>query len=118
MTNDNWSKKASAEWQHAEIAAFRSVETRKSMVRGTNSGITCLILPTGEIVDPMEPFTMGYHIYDVPVYKSENNPNTFYVEHIDLFVHIFIWISVASLVFFVVKKGYEVYWVVKEKKNK
>ncbi len=118
MTNDNWSKKASAEWQHAEIAAFRSVETRKSMVRGTNSGITCLILPTGEIVDPMEPFTMGYHIYDVPVYKSENNANTFYVEHIDLFVHIFIWISVASLVFFVVKKGYEVYWVVKEKKNK
>lgn len=118
MTNDNWSKKASAEWQHAEIAAFRSVETRKSMVRGTNSGITCLILPTGEIVDPMEPFTMGYHIYDVPIYKSENNPNTFYVEHIDLFVHIFIWISVASLVFFVVKKGYEVYLTVKEKKNR
>ena len=42
MTNDNWSKKPSAEWQHAEIAAFRSVETRKAMVRGTNSGITCL----------------------------------------------------------------------------
>ena len=53
MTNDNWSKKASAEWQHAEIAAFRSVETRKSMIRGTNSGITCLVVPTGEIQDPM-----------------------------------------------------------------
>ena len=116
MTNDNWSKTVSAEWQHAQIAAFRCVETRKSMVRGTNSGITCLITPTGEIKDPMEPFTMGYHIYDVPIYTHENNANTFYVEHIDLFVHIFIGLSIASLVFFVFKKGYMGYKIVKKKK--
>ncbi len=113
MTNDNWSKKASAEWQHACIAAFRSVETRKSMVRGTNSGITCLIVPTGEIKDPMEPFTMGYHVYEVPVYSQENYRNTFYVNHIDLFAHIFIWISRVSLLYFVVK---EVALIVKKKK--
>ncbi len=113
MTNDNWSKKASAEWQHACIAAFRSVETRKSMVRGTNSGITCLIVPTGEIKDPMEPFTMGYHVYEVPVYSQENYKNTFYVNHIDLLAHIFIWISRVSLLYFVVK---EVTLIVKKKK--
>ncbi len=113
MTNDNWSKKASAEWQHACIAAFRSVETRKSMVRGTNSGITCLIVPTGEIKDPMEPFTMGYHVYEVPVYSQENYRNTFYVNHIDLFAHIFIWISRVALLYFVVK---EVALIVKKKK--
>ncbi len=104
MTNDNWSKTESAEWQHACIAAFRSVETRKSMVRGTNSGITCLILPTGEITDPMEPFTMGWHIYDVPVYSQANNENTFYVNHIDLFAYIFIYISIASVAYFVIKE--------------
>ncbi len=97
MTNDNWSKAASAEWQHAEIAAFRCVETRKSMVRGTNSGITCLIVPTGEIQDPMEPFTMGYHTYDVPVYSHENYPDTFYVRHPDLFARIFIVISIIAV---------------------
>ena len=60
MTNDNWSKKASAEWQHAEIAAFRSVETRKSMIRGTNSGITCLVVPTGIVLSTQ---TSVYHYF-------------------------------------------------------
>ena len=104
MTNDNWSKKESAEWQHAEIAAFRCVETRKSMVRGTNSGITCLIVPTGEIEDPMEPFTMGWHVYEVPIYSQENYENTFYVNHIDLFAHIAVAVSIASVALFIVKE--------------
>lgn len=113
MTNDNWSKKDSAEWQHACIAAFRSVETRKSMVRGTNSGITCLILPTGEIVDPMQPFTMGYHIYDVPVFNHENNNNTFYTNHIDLFVFVFIVISTIALLYWALIK---IYGLIKKRK--
>ena len=115
MTNDNWSKKASAEWQHAEIAAFRCVETRKSMVRGTNSGITCLIVPTGEIQDPMEPFTMGYHVYEVPIFSQENYENTFYVNHIDLFAYIFIWISIVSIAYFAVRNV--VLIIKKRKKN-
>ncbi len=114
MTNDNWSKTVSAEWQHAEIAAFRCVETRKSMVRGTNSGITCMIVPTGEIQDPMEPFTMGYHIYDVPVYSSESYSNTFYVDHIDLFAKIFIGISIATVALSAAKG---VVYVIKKKKR-
>ena len=98
MTNDNWSKKTSAEMQHAAIATYRSIETRKATVRGTNSGITCLITPTGKIIDPMEPFTMGYHLYEVPVYSSSDDGNTFYVEHIDLFAHIAKWVSLIGLV--------------------
>ena len=38
MTNDNWSGSVAAEKQHAYMAIFLSVETRKSMIRGTNSG--------------------------------------------------------------------------------
>ena len=117
MTNDNWSKKASAEWQHAEIAAFRSVETRKSMIRGTNSGITCLVVPTGEIQDPMEPFAMGTHTYTVPVYSQEDYPNTFYVNHIDLFAKIAIYISEAVLAYWLVKKLYFLYLNIKKKKE-
>mgnify|MGYP000181171856 FL=1 len=73
MTNDNWSKKVSAELQHAAIGTYRSIETRKATIRGTNSGITCLITPTGKMEDIMEPFTMGSHLYEVPVYQSEKN---------------------------------------------
>lgn len=117
MTNDNWSKKESAEWQHAEIAAFRCVETRKSMVRGTNSGISCLIVPTGEILDPMKPFAMGTRTYEVPVYTHESNENTFYVEHIDLFAKLSIWTSEAVLLYWLLKKLYGLYVAIKAKRK-
>lgn len=117
MTNDNWSKKPSAEWQHAEIAAFRSVETRKAMVRGTNSGITCLIVPTGEIQDPMKPFSMGTHTYEVPVYSQSDYGNTFYVEHIDLFAKIAIGVSIAALAYWLIRKLYFLYLYLSKRKE-
>ena len=117
MTNDNWSKKPSAEWQHAEIAAFRSVETRKAMVRGTNSGITCLIVPTGEIQDPMKPFSMGTHTYEVPVYSQNDYGNTFYVEHIDLFAKIAIGVSIAALAYWLIRKLYFLYLYLSKRKG-
>ena len=117
MTNDNWSKKPSAEWQHAEIAAFRSVETRKAMVRGTNSGITCLIVPTGEIQDPMKPFSMGTHTYEVPVYSHSDYGNTFYVEHIDLFAKIAIGVSIAALAYWLIRKLYFLYLYLSKRKG-
>ena len=117
MTNDNWSKKPSAEWQHAEIAAFRSVETRKAMVRGTNSGITCLIVPTGEIQDPMKPFSMGTHTYEVPVYSQSDYGNTFYVEHIDLFAKIAIGVSIVALAYWLIRKLYFLYLYLSKRKG-
>ena len=117
MTNDNWSKKPSAEWQHAEIAAFRSVETRKAMVRGANSGITCLIVPTGKIQDPMKPFSMGTHTYEVPVYSQSDYGNTFYVEHIDLFAKIAIGVSIAALAYWLIRKLYFLYLYLSKRKG-
>ena len=98
MTNDRWSGSADAAFQHATIAVFRSVETRKTMVRSTNSGQTCMILPTGELIDPVEQFKMTYHIYDVPVYESATYGHTFYVEHTDILAYSSIAASAAALV--------------------
>lgn len=117
MTNDNWSKADSAEWQHAKIASFRSIETRKATVRGTNSGVTCLILPTGEIVDPMPTFTMGTHTYDVPVYSHESNKDTFYVRHIDLFAKISLGITILALLLFLSTRVTLIIKKVKEKRK-
>ena len=97
MSNDNWSKRVSAEMQHAAMASFRSIETRKSTIRGTNSGITCLITPDGTIHDPMVPFEMGWKLYHVPVYGHGSNPDTFFVTHPNLFAHIAVYLSEALL---------------------
>jgi len=97
MTNDGWSKAVSAEMQHLGMATFRSIENRRTTVRGTNSGMTCLIDVTGKIIDPMEPFKTGWHIYDVPVYTSEIHGETFYTKHDDWFAFASIYLTLFLL---------------------
>jgi len=96
MTNDSWSGAVSAEMQHFAMAVFRSVEVRKSTVRGTNSGITALILPSGQVIDPMEPFTKGWNIYDVPVYSGD--ANTLYTTYVDILAQVSVYISLVWLI--------------------
>ena len=68
VTNDSWSKSVAAEMQHMSCAVLRAVENRRSVVRATNGGITCLIDPNGQIVSRIEPFIKSYLVDTVPVY--------------------------------------------------
>lgn len=104
MTNDSWSGAVSAEMQHAAIAVFRSVENRKTTLRATNSGISCMITPTGKIEDPMTPFKMYWHIYNVPVYTDV--AFTIYTKHGDCLAHAFVWISYAIIALCLFKAAY------------
>lgn len=70
LTNDSWSGSVPAEMQHMAMAVFRAVETRRTMVRGTNAGITCTIEPDGEITSMIEPFEENYMISSVPIYDD------------------------------------------------
>jgi apolipoprotein N-acyltransferase len=71
VTNDSWSKAQACSIQHVGMAVFRSVENRRSMIRASNGGFTCLIDPNGKIVDYLEPFTADVLTVDVPVYEGE-----------------------------------------------
>jgi len=97
MTNDNWSQSVAAEMQHLGMAVFRSVENRRTSVRGTNSGMTCLITPTGKVVDPMEPFKAGWHIYEVPVFQTANHSETLYTKYGDIVAKLFVYLSYILL---------------------
>jgi apolipoprotein N-acyltransferase len=68
VTNDSWSKSVAGEMQHMSCAVLRAVENRRSVVRATNGGITCIIDPNGRIVSRIEPFVKGYLVDTVPVY--------------------------------------------------
>lgn len=99
LTNDSWSGSEVAERQHAYMAVFRAVETRKSVLRGTNSGISCLILPTGKIVGEMEPFKVGFKIWDVPVYSNDSYSDTLYVRYSDTTAKLFVYCALFGLLF-------------------
>lgn len=96
MTNDSWSGAVSAEMQHMAMAVFRTIENRRTMVRGTNSGITCVIDPSGAVIDQMDPFVVGYMVTDVPIYTDTD---TVYTKYDDWFPKLLTVISVALLIF-------------------
>ncbi len=79
------------------MAVFRSVENRRTTIRGTNSGMTCLITPDGTIQGEMEPFKMGYKIWEVPVFTGAKNGTTIYTRTIDISAKICVYISQAAI---------------------
>ncbi len=70
ITNDAWFGRSSAPAQHLAMAIFRTIENRRSMARAANTGISALILPTGEIVDHTGLFEPGYLSASLPLLST------------------------------------------------
>ncbi|MEO8800887.1 MAG: apolipoprotein N-acyltransferase, partial [Polyangiaceae bacterium] len=56
MTNDAWFGDTLEPWQHLALAEFRSIEHRRYLVRGTNSGISAVVDPVGRVIAKSHPF--------------------------------------------------------------
>ncbi len=78
ITDDSWSKKKSAEYQHFVVASYRTIELRKTMVRSTNAGYSVVIDPVGNVLADMPLFEEKAIFFKVPVYS---NIKTFYLKH-------------------------------------
>jgi apolipoprotein N-acyltransferase len=71
LTNDAWSFSVAGAMQHMSMAVFRAVENKRTVVRSTNGGITCIIDPNGRITRILPPFVEGNLVGEVPVYTAE-----------------------------------------------
>jgi apolipoprotein N-acyltransferase len=67
LTNDSWSKTVSAEIQHLVAARYRSIETRRVLVRSTAAGATCWVDSKGRIRDLLPLFKATSAFYEVPI---------------------------------------------------
>ena len=81
LTNDAWYGKTVAPWQHARLAQWRAIETRRSLLRITNTGVTVFINAKGEIVEALPLFTPAVLKTKVEILEGE----TFYVRFGDWF---------------------------------
>jgi len=81
VTNDAWFGDTAAPHQHLQLALFRSIENRIPMVRATNTGVTAIISPTGEISRRAETYSETAIVDDVPLLQMQ----TFYNRHGDVF---------------------------------
>ncbi|MBU4229572.1 MAG: apolipoprotein N-acyltransferase, partial [Proteobacteria bacterium] len=57
LTNDAWFGRSSAPMQHLAMGVFRAVETRKTLVRAANTGISAFIDPMGRMQEASPLFT-------------------------------------------------------------
>ena len=77
VTNDSWYGKSSGPYQHEEFAMLRAVESRRSVVRCANGGVSCIINAKGEILDETEMFVKTTLVGEVPIQEEK----TFYSEN-------------------------------------
>ena len=113
LSNDFWSMSVQAELQHYQLAVFRAVENRVPLLRSTNSGITCLVLPDGSTQGKLDTFTQAWGIYDLPIYNDKTS--TFYTRHPDLFGKMYVVLSISAVVLIAI---YDISRVVLEKRRK
>ena len=71
LTNDAWYGRTSAPYQHLVQYVFRAVETRRSLVRATNTGISGFILPSGKIENTTALFESDARIQTVACLKNK-----------------------------------------------
>ena len=53
MTNDSWFGGTAAAEQHRDFAVLRAVETRRFVVRAASTGVSCIITPSGRVIDEL-----------------------------------------------------------------
>lgn len=68
LTNIAWSRTVSAEVQHWASARFRAIESRRTLVRSTNGGVSCVVDPYGRNIASMPLFESKAMFVKVPVY--------------------------------------------------
>jgi apolipoprotein N-acyltransferase len=67
LTNDSWFVSDAEKRMHLAASVVRSVETRRAQLRATNTGITAMILPDGEVVSPGPIDAEAVLTYDLPL---------------------------------------------------
>ena len=72
LTDNSWSATNSAQYQHFVAARFRPVETRRTLVRSTNSGLTSVLDAHGRVIAELPMFEQATLTVDVPVYREQN----------------------------------------------
>ena len=93
MTNDGWWDNTAGHRQHMYYASLRAIETRRSIARSANTGISCFVNQRGDIRQTT--------VYNEPIaIKSSvslNEEITFYVRWGDIIARIAGFLSILAL---------------------
>lgn len=80
ITNDAWWGNTPGYRQHLSYASLRAIETRRAIARCANTGISAIISPSGEIIQPTPWWEPAVIVGQIPL----RDDITFYVSHGDI----------------------------------
>lgn len=100
ITNDGWWKNTPGYKQHMSFARLRAIETRRSIARSANTGISCFINQRGDVFQPT-----GWWV-DAVIQGTINSNDklTFYVKYGDYIARISLFTSILLLLNLIVKR--------------
>lgn len=101
LTNDGWWDDTQGYKQHASYASIRAIETRRSIARSANTGISCFINSKGEVLNQLDWDVRGA----IKNSLSLNNELTFYVTFGDFIGRIATFLGVFYLLQLIVSIG-------------
>lgn len=96
ITNDGWWNNTPGHKQHLNYARLRAIETRRSIARSANTGISAFIDETGNISQPTK-------WWEKAVIQAQLKPNdtiTFYVKYGDLISKISVLLALLTLAYY------------------
>lgn len=97
ITNDGWWGDTRGYHQHLSFARLRAIETRRSIARSANTGISAIINQRGDVVDSLGWDSRGVLNGTI----NANDSRTLYVETKDLVVRLSLYVLALSLLYFV-----------------
>lgn len=71
LTNDAWYGVSSAPYQQVSMAVLRAVENRRSLARAANTGISCFIDPTGQVLAASPIFKELFLTQELPIIRTQ-----------------------------------------------
>lgn len=93
ITNDGWFGRTSGPYQHAEMAIFRAIENRRSVVRCANTGISMFIDPYGRTLEE----TGIFHEAVLQHKVTRQTGHTLYTQFGDLFSMLCLVVTLMSI---------------------
>ncbi len=100
ITNDGWWRNTPGYKQHLSFARLRAIETRRSIARSANTGISAFINQRGDLLKTTGWWTEA----SINETLNLNDEKTFYVKYGDFIARISLFVSGLLLLFMIAKK--------------
>ena len=100
LVNDGWYEYPPEPQQHARQAVYRAIENRRPVIRCTNTGISMVIDPGGNISHRLPLNERGM----IETTIKPQNSDTFYSRHGDIFAKMNVLVSLLLIIGGMVKK--------------